>query len=748
MTEIPKHIPSPDQIIDFLHRKGGSAKKADIAKTFKIKGHDRIGLKHRLKEMIDQGSLETGKHRLIKLPQTLPPIATMIVTHIDKDGDILVEPEKWDYGGQKPEALLTLPKSKQNMQIDLGDYLVCHTQKHVEGHYTAKPIKKIDRQIDEVIGFYERKKNHGVVTPTDRKNKNTYQIPRGSDMDARDGDLVQVTVDNKTIKITKIIGHENDADIISLIAIHSREIPVEFDKETIVETADMTVPDLGKRTDLRNIPLITIDGADARDFDDAVYAEPDTASNNQGGWKLIVAIADVAHYVRTQSSLDREAYERGNSVYFPDRVVPMLPEKLSNGLCSLVPHEERACMAVKMTIDKNGKLIKQKVIRGLMKSAARMTYEQVQMGLDGNPDDQTAPIVETLLKPLYGAFKTLERARKNRGTIELEMPERDVTITEGRITKITLRQRYDSHKLIEEMMILANVAVAKALEKVSQPLIYRIHPKPDAARLESTRTFLKEMGYKLASGTIGPNEFDDILKQAKDKPEEPLIHEMVLRSMSQAVYSPDNDGHFGLALDSYAHFTSPIRRYADLIVHRALIKAFKLGDDGLSDQEEAHLHQISDHISDTERTAALAERDASDRYIALYLSEQSAAEFAGRISGVSNFGLFIRLNETGADGLVPIRSLPNDYYIHDETRHALVGRRTGRTYRLCAPVIVRLIQTDMATGKTVFEIVGEDGADIAPQKKRKGPPRYNKKDKPSKKRKNRSKKFKAKRKNY
>ena len=426
----------------------------------------------------------------------------------------------------------------------------------------------------------------------------------------------------------------------------------------------------------------------------------------------------------------------------------MLPEKLSNGLCSLVPHEVRACMAVKMTIDKEGKLIKQKVIRGLMKSAARTTYDQVQMALDGNPDEITAPIVDTLLKPLYGAFKTLEGARKRRGTIEFEMPERKVTIKDGRITEITLRERFDSHKLIEEMMILANVAVAKALEKKGQALIYRSHPQPDSARLESTRTFLKEMGYNLANGNVSPKDLDGVLKQAKEKPEELLIQEMVLRSMSQAIYTPDNDGHFGLALDSYAHFTSPIRRYADLIVHRALIRAFGLGDDGLDDQESAHLHQISEHISNTERTAMLAERDASDRYIALYLSEQSAAEFAGRISGVSNFGLFIRLTDTGADGLVPIRSLPNDYYVHDEARHALIGKRTRRTYRLCAPVVVRLIESNMATGKTSFEIVGDKGADIAPQKQRSGPPRGSKPKKSGKKYKKDGKKFKHNRKKH
>ncbi len=746
MTQIPDHIPSAQDIIDFLNRKGGTAKKSDIAKDFKIKGHDRIGLKQRLKDMVARGDLISGKHRTLQLPQSLPPIATMIVSHIDVDGEFLVKPEKWEYDTEPPEVLLHIPSGKQGMLIEEGDALVCHTERLSNGDYLAKPIRKIERFVDEIIGFYERKKKYGIVTPTDRRNRKTYQIPRGHDLEARDGDLVQVAVENKAAKISKILGHQDDADIISLIAIHSHEIPVAFKQETIDETKNIAVPDLGDRTDLREIPLVTIDGADARDFDDAVYAEADPSPQNEGGWKLIVAIADVAHYVRKGSSLDAEAYERGNSVYFPDRVVPMLPEKLSNGLCSLVPNEVRACMAVKMTIDKNGQLIKQKVIRGLMKSAARLTYDQVQMALDGNPDETTKPIKETLLEPLYGAFKTLEKARKKRGTIELEMPERNVTIKDGRITEITLRHRYDSHKLIEEFMILANVAVAKALEKIEQPLIYRVHSQPDAARLESTRTFLKEMGYSLAPGQVKPVQFDQVLKQAAGREEEPLIHEMVLRSMSQAIYSPDNDGHFGLSLESYAHFTSPIRRYADLIVHRALIKAFKLGEDGLSDYEAKKLMQISEHISDTERTAALAERDATDRYVALYLAEQGAAEFAGRISGVTRFGLFIRLNETGADGLVPIRSLPNDFYIHDEARHALVGRRTRRTYRLCAPVFVRLVESSIETGSTIFEIVGTEGADIAPQPRRDGPPRDNKRNKPSKKRKNRSKKYKAARK--
>jgi ribonuclease R len=528
----------------------------------------------------------------------------------------------------------------------------------------------------------------------------------GNTADAARGDLVEAKLGPKGWVIAELLCRENDAGMISLMAIRSMDIPDVFPANVIESTQNLVVPELGKRKDLRDIPLVTIDGEDARDFDDAVWAEADTSPDNEGGWKILVAIADVSHYVRPNSALDREAYKRGNSVYFPDRVVPMLPEALSNDLCSLRPHEPRACMAAQMRINHDGDLIETKIIRGLMRSVARLTYNQVQEALDGHPNDLTTPILESVLKPLYSAFKLLEKARSRRGAVELDLPERKVILKDGVVHDVSKRLRLDSHKLIEEFMILANVAVATALEEKNQDLLYRIHAKPDSARWVTVRDFLMELGLRPKNIlSPSPKDMQELLASVVGKDEAPLVNDIVLRSMSQASYNPDNVGHFGLALERYAHFTSPIRRYADLIVHRALIRAFRLGDDGLSDEDIERLQLTGEHISERERIAQSAERETIDRYIALYLSDKVGATFGARVSGVTHFGLFVNVEPMGADGLIPIRTLPNDFYIHDEKRHSLVGRRTGLTFRLAMPVTVRLVGVDTITGRLQMELV-------------------------------------------
>ena len=467
-------------------------------------------------------------------------------------------------------------------------------------------------------------------------------------------------------------------------------------------------------TDLRALPLVTIDGADARDFDDAVWAEPDP--QNEGGWHLMVAIADVAAYVQAGSALDREAFKRGNSCYFPDRVVPMLPEALSNGLCSLRPDEDRACLAVHLWIDGNGRLKRHRFERGLMRSQARLTYEQVQAARDGNPDKQTRPLLDTVIAPLYGAFSALMAERGKRGTLDLDLPERRIALDDaGNVTGIAARSRLDSHRLIEEFMIAANVAAATSLQEKALPALYRVHDAPDLAKVEALREFLEPMGYRLAKGQVmRPRAFTQILERAKGKPEAQVINEMVLRSQSQALYQTDNIGHFGLALPRYAHFTSPIRRYADLTVHRGLIRLLRLGDEGAGDDELARLGPIGEHISFTERRAAGAERDAVDRYTAAFLADRVGTEFYGRIGGVTRFGLFVTLAESGADGLVPIGTLPEDFYEHDARQHALVGRRWGREYHLGANVRVRLIEADPLTGSTILNLAGESEGTAVP----------------------------------
>ncbi|HEX7006026.1 MAG TPA: VacB/RNase II family 3'-5' exoribonuclease, partial [Alphaproteobacteria bacterium] len=448
-------------------------------------------------------------------------------------------------------------------------------------------------------------------------------------------------------------------------------------------------------------------GADARDFDDAVWAEPDPDPRNRGGWHLIVAIADVAHYVRPGDALDKAARERGNSVYFPDRVVPMLPEALSNDLCSLRPNEDRACLAAQLWINRDGRLLRHRFDRALMRSAARLTYEQVQAARDGCPDDVTGPLLEPVLNPLYGAYRVLERARKKRGALEIDLPERQIVLgDDGKVASITPRARLDSHRLIEEFMILANVAVAEALEAKRQPCMYRVHEAPDPERVQALREFLETLGLNLAKGQVlKPAHFNRILERSADTPHARMVHELVLRTQAQAKYSPDNVGHFGLALRRYAHFTSPIRRYSDLLVHRALIGGFGLGPGGIGPEDAARFPEQGEHISATERRAVAAERDATDRYVAAFLADRVGAIFGGAISGVTRFGLFVTLDETGADGFVPMRRLPRDYYEHDEARHCLIGRSGGPRFDLGGRVQVRLVEANPITASLLFDLV-------------------------------------------
>ena len=464
---------------------------------------------------------------------------------------------------------------------------------------------------------------------------------------------------------------------------------------------------VGDRTDLRDLPLVTIDGADARDFDDAVHACADDDPENPGGWRLTVAIADVAWYVRPDDPLDREAYRRGNSAYFPDRVVPMLPERLSNDLCSLRPREDRPCMAVELTIDANGALQRQRFMRAVMRSAARLTYEAVQAAQDGG---SRGDIPDGVLAPLYGAFAALLRAREKRGTLELDLPERRVVFGDDRrVAAIVPVERLDSHRLIEEFMITANVAAARELKRLHQPCMYRVHDEPSLEKLTDLREILAEYGLSLSKGVLNGGDFNRILARVAGEPHERLVNELVLRSQSQAVYAPENIGHFGLGLRDYAHFTSPIRRYADLLVHRALIAGLRLGPGSLPPEAGADFAEAGQHISTTERRAAIAERNAMDRYTASFLKDRVGEGFTGTIRGVARFGLFVSLADSGADGLVPVSRLPGDYYVHDESRHALVGERSGRTYRLGDVVEVRLTEADGLTGSVVLDIL--DGGD-------------------------------------
>jgi ribonuclease R len=528
-------------------------------------------------------------------------------------------------------------------------------------------------------------------------------------------------------KVLEVVGREDDPRAASLIAIHARGIPTGFPPDAEAEAEAAQPPTLAGRTDLRAMPLVTIDPPDARDHDDAVYAEPDDDPRNPGGWIVWVAIADVAAYVRPGSALDAVARDKSNSVYFPDRVEPMLPEVLSAGLCSLREGEPRACLAVRMVFGRDGRKRSHRFHRGLMRSAAKLSYEEAQAAIDGRPDDRAQPLMERVLTPLFAAYAVLKFGRDLRAPLEIESAERRIHFgADGQIASITPRASLPAHKLIEEFMIQANVCAAETLEQRRTPLIYRVHDTPSDEKIQALVDFLDTLGIAWSKGQRPTTErFDKLLAQTRGGPHADIVNEVVLRTQMQAIYDTDNIGHFGLNLDRYAHFTSPIRRYADLVVHRGLIRALGLGDDGLTDTDVVRMKETAEHITMAERRAMAAERDATDRYVAAFLSERVGAEFQGRITGVTRFGLFVRLAETGADGLVPISSLGGEYFRHDERAHALVGERTGGRWRLGREVDVRLKEAVPITGGLLFEMLSdpETGEVAAPRRRGPTPPR-------------------------
>lgn len=599
------------------------------------------------------------------------------------------------------------PSRREFQKGNRGQRLSGRSRKDSDAPQQRKAKPAFERP-NVVVGIVTKANWGWTLETTNRKDDTIYAIRNLDQARALSGELVTARVMTSTkakrqeIEIDMSLGDANDPRLISLSAIYANEIPFEFPQEAVDEANAAKPVTLKGREDLRDIPLVTIDGEDARDFDDAVFAQ-----RADKGWHIVVAIADVAHYVKPFSALDREAYNRGNSTYFPDRVVPMLPEALSNELCSLKPNVDRACMAVHMWTDDNGELKKWKFVRGVMKSRARLTYKQVQAAMNGKPDEMTAPLLNSVIKPLYGAYATLASARTQRGTLELDLPERQVLLNEdGSVNKIIVRERLDSHKLIEEFMICANVAAAAQLENRPNHCMYRIHDKPSEMKLEALRDFLDTIGIKLVtSKQLHPRMLTQILKNTEGTEHAQVVNEVMLRSQAQAVYSHENIGHFGLALAKYAHFTSPIRRYADLIVHRALIRTLSLGSDGLTDAELKRMEEIGDHISKTERRSIAAEREVMDRYTAKFLSDKVGEVFDAHISSVAKFGLFARLDETGADGIIPFSTLPKDYYVYNEKRHMVVGERSGRSYKLTQAVKVRLVSTDSLTGAMSFEIV-------------------------------------------
>jgi ribonuclease R len=630
---------------------------------------------------------------------TLPETLIVQVTGTDRDGDAIARPAVWQ-GKTPPPQILMLPEARGQPALAPGERVLARLRPVGFGRYEGRTLRRVDDTPGQIVGVYQPNPGRpgGRLVPTDRRAKAEWVVPPGQEAGAQAGEIVAATplpahgLGPKPARITERLGRMGDARAISLIVIHTHDIPTVFPVEALDEAERAAAVAADGRVDLRDTRLVTIDGEDARDFDDAVFAEPEA-----DGFRLLVAIADVAHYVRPGSALDREAEKRGNSCYFPDRVVPMLPEPLSNGWCSLKPDEDRGVVFCDIRIDRTGEKRSHRFGRGLMRSQQRLTYTQVQ-------DEHAATGAHA---NLYAAFDALLAARQRRGTLDLDLPERKVDLDEdGRVVSVSPRPRLDSHRLIEEFMVLANVCAAEELERFGRPCIYRVHTPPSDEKLEALREFLKPFGVTLPQGrTIRPGDLDRVLQRVAGSDVAPLVNEVVLRSQSQAAYSPDNIGHFGLALPRYAHFTSPIRRYADLLVHRALIAALRLGAGGLPEGEAESFPAIAEHITATERRAALAERDTMDRYLAAFMEHQVGLVFRGRVSGVGRFGIFVTIAETGASGLVPMSMLPDDFWMFDEATQSLSGRRSGKIFRLAQEVEVRLAEADPITGSLVFQIV-------------------------------------------
>jgi ribonuclease R len=649
-----------------------------------------------------------GGARRFRRPGQLPETMVVQITGTDTEGDAIARPVGWKPADGPPPLILMAPERSGHAALAPGARVLARLRPIGTGRYEGRTIKRIADTPGKVLGVFRPGAPAGTagrIVPTDRRSKSEWTVPPGENNGAEAGEIVlaeplpHAGFGLKPARVLERLGRMGDARSVSLICIAAQDIPTEFSDNALAEAEAAQAVPLGTRTDLRDIPLVTIDGEDARDFDDAVYAEPDGA-----GFRLIVAIADVAHYVASGRSLDRAAWTRGNSVYFPDRVVPMLPEALSNGWCSLRPAEERGCLFVEIRVDAQGHKHAHRFGRGLMRSAARLTYEQVQAAADAG---DTLGLAPGHLATLYAAFRALLAARTARGTLDLDLPERKVVLDDqGRVAAITPRPRLDSHRLIEEFMVLANVCAAEELERLHQPCVYRVHAPPSDEKLEALRTFLHGIGVSLPPGDqVHPRDLDRVLRAVAGTPEAPLVNEVMLRSQSQAAYAPDNIGHFGLALSSYAHFTSPIRRYADLLVHRALIRGLRLGEGPLTEDEAARLPETCEHITATERRAAMAERDAIDRYLAAHMADKVGATFDARISGVTRSALFVTLISNGASGIVPLSKLPDDYWMHDERTQTLSGRRTRLTFRLAQDVAVRLSEASPVTGGLVFNIL-------------------------------------------
>ncbi len=723
-------------LIEAIKSGNGLTKRA-LARKLGISGEARRDLRQLLKTLSEQGVIFRDERKAYKLANApgsaLANVMVLEIYKIDEHGDLIAKPHKWpnkwpadnmDTKSPAPDILVKQTRSKKQKPLTLapGDKILARISNNDNTEMpTARIIKKLGTGRIREIGYVVKSTSGLKIRPAKKGSRYDYLPEKSANI--KYGDIIAFELTprrhrgERIARVIKKLGSTKDKNAASLMSLLEHNIKTGFSEGEIEFAKSLKLAKTDKyRQDLRDLPLITIDPVDAKDFDDAISAMPDDDDNNKGGFIVWVAIADVAAYVKPGSVLDKAAYKRGNSIYLPDRVEPMLPEEISNNLCSLMPNRPRACLAVKMRFNKMGDKISHEFVRGLMRSHARLSYAQAQSAFDGNPDEKARQVLG-VLQNIWSAYNLVKKARARRNPLEIEMLERKVRLDEnGKVKDIIVKERLDAHKLVEEFMIQANVSAAQGLEKARTPLIYRVHEPPEAEKLQSLSDFLPAIGLKWSMGERAtPKRFNHLLALAQKQDLQEVVSMSILRSQMKAFYSPKNKGHFGLNLTHYAHFTSPIRRYADLVVHRALIRAFGLGEDGLSKEEETRLDEISEHISQTERAAMAAERDAIDRYIAQFLSERTGASFKGRISGVTSAGLFIILDETGADGFVPARNLGVERFLFDERSKSLIGAETGGTFKFGRKVEVKLLEVMPLQGGLIFEMLSKPEAGKPPK---------------------------------
>jgi ribonuclease R len=711
-------LPSRKQILDFIASSDQPAGKREIARAFGLSGQDKIELKALLRDMADEGLIDHSRGRAFHQMGGVPKVTVLRVSQVDDSGHVFAVPEQW-HAESPPPRLRVLERGKSALGI--GDRVLSRTEQKGES-WVAHPLKKLARSAELALGVVKREGEKFWLSPVDKKERREFSITELND--AEPGDLVLCEVSGRpprvTARVDAVLGDPFAPRSFSLIAIHKHGLRAEFAPEAIAEAHRVAKTPLGAREDLTHLPIVAIDPEDARDHDDAIWAEAD----GEGGWNAIVAIADVSFYVRPGSELDREARARGNSVYFPDRVVPMLPEELSADICSLKAGEDRAAMACHLKVAKDGSVKSWRFTRAKIRVAANIAYEDAQAAMDVASRAVPQELVEKALKPLWACWRALFAARQKRDPLELDLPERRVVLDEkGRIASIAPRDRLDAHRLVEDYMIAANVAAARALEAKKAPVMYRVHEPPSREKLVALKDYLKTFGVEFTLGqVIKPGTFNRIIERVGDGDGREEIMEQLLRTQMQARYSPERLGHFGLALATYAHFTSPIRRYADLLVHRSLVDAYKLGDGGLPKGEDEKFEAIGEHISMLERRAMEAERDTIDRYVAAFLADQVGQLVQCRISGVQPFGFFATVDNLGGDGLVFARDLGTEYFRYDEAARQLVGEQTGETYKVGQRLTLRLAEANPVSGSLRFELPeGSYGGPSRPRADRQRP---------------------------